>query len=315
MSMKGKLLLLSAIAGSLLYSGDRLYRFSIARDMKKITRKKKSGSNSRRELPDEWRKMREDGKEEMRSLPHEERRILSDDGLRLYGENYRCEHPERVVLCAHGYRGTAEGDFCDKIRFLRDAGCDLLLIHQRACGQSEGNAITFGARESQDILKWLDTIETDLPVYLYGISLGATSVLLCADRTDRIAGIIADCGFASMRDILAYLGKRWMRLPEFPFLNILDEFCRVRAHFAMHEADAGHTLRNTAVPVLFFHGTEDAFVPPENSRRNYENCGSAKKLILTEHAGHNGSHLADPETYEREVLNFFAENDSGGRNV
>ncbi|MBR3357420.1 MAG: alpha/beta hydrolase [Solobacterium sp.] len=313
--MKGKLFLLSAVAGSLLYSGDRLYRFAAARDMKKITRKKKGGQSSRRELPEEWRQMREDGKEVMRSLPHEARCIISDDGLRLYGEYYRCAEPKRVVLCAHGYRGTAEGDFCDKIRFLRDAGCDLLLIHQRACGESEGDAITFGARESQDILKWLDTIETDLPVYLYGISLGATSVLLCADRTERIAGIIADCGFSSMHAILAYLGKRWMRLPAFPFLNILDGFCRVRAHFAMREADTADALRNTRIPVLFFHGTEDAFVPPENSRRSYELCGSAKKLVLTEKAGHNGSHLADPDKYEKEVLDFFAEYDSEGRNV
>ena len=305
--MKGKLLLLSAIAGSLLYSGDRLYRFSVARDMKKITQKKKS--SGRRELPEEWRKMREDGKEEMRSLPHEARTIVSRDGLRLYGEYYRCEHPERVVLCAHGYRGTAEGDFCDKIHFLREACCDLLLIHQRACGNSEGDAITFGARESQDILEWLKTLETDLPVYLYGISLGASSVLLCADRAERIAGIIADCGFSSMHAILAYLGKRWMRLPAFPFLNILDGFCRVRAHFAMREAEVTEALRNTEVPVLFFHGTEDAFVPADNSVRNYEACASAKKLILTEKAGHNGSHLADPETYEREILHFFAEHD------
>ena len=40
---------------------DRLYRFAAARDMKKITRKKKGGQSSRRELPEEWRQMREDG--------------------------------------------------------------------------------------------------------------------------------------------------------------------------------------------------------------------------------------------------------------
>ncbi|MBR4444333.1 MAG: alpha/beta hydrolase [Solobacterium sp.] len=309
--MKDKLLLFGAITGTLLYSGDRLYRFSVARDIKKITRRKKTGTGTHPEIPEEWRRKREEGKEELQSLSHEECMIVSKDGLRLYGAYYRCSDPKRVVLCAHGYRGTAEGDFCDKVHFLREAGCDLLLIQQRACGNSEGDAITFGARESEDILEWLSTVKTDLPVYLYGISLGASSVLLCADRTKQIHGIIADCGFSSMHDILAYLGKRWMHLPSFPFLQILDGFCRVRGHFRMKDADCIPVLKQAKAPVLFFHGEKDAFVTADNALRNYDACASYKKLVLVNGAGHNESHLCEPARYEKEVLEFFAHMEGG----
>jgi fermentation-respiration switch protein FrsA (DUF1100 family) len=58
--------------------------------------------------------------------------------------------------------------------------------------------------------------------------------------------------------------------------------------------------------VIFFHGDNDAFVPCEMSRENFEVCAADKKrLIVTPNAGHGLCYLLDPDGYLKEVREFF----------
>ena len=249
------------------------------------------------------------------SQPKKEVTIVSDDGLKLYGQYFKAEKPDRIVLCVHGYRGSAFHDFASVSRFLHEQNCDLLLIDQRASGKSEGAFITFGAKEKTDIRNWCEYLSANnskgLPIYLYGISMGAASVLCALDQGvgSVINGVIADCGFSSARSILAYRARHTFHTPSFPVLNLMELYCSLRAGFRFAEADAEQTLRSTTVPVLFIHGSEDHFVPIENSIRNYEACASEKELVLINGGIHASSYNTDEALYQSKLLSFFERND------
>lgn len=249
------------------------------------------------------------------SQPKDEVTIVSDDGLKLYGQYYKTEKPERIVLCVHGYRGIGLHDFASVSRFLHAQNCDLLLIDQRASGKSEGTFITFGAREKTDIRNWCSYLSTHnpkgLPIYLYGISMGCTSVLCALDQgVDKIVnGVIADCGFTSARAILAFRARNTFHVPSFPVLNLMELCCILRAGFRFKEADAETALRSTTVPVLFIHGSEDHFVPIENSIRSYEACASEKELVLVNGGIHASSYNTDETLYQSKLRSFFERND------
>ena len=64
-------------------------------------------------------------------------------------------------------------------------------------------------------------------------------------------------------------------------------------------------LKNCRIPVIFFHGEDDDFVPCDMSRRNYEACAAPKRLLTIPGAGHGLGYLVAPDEYIR-VLGEFS---------
>lgn len=242
--------------------------------------------------------------------------IRSRDGLLLHGYYLPAAKAERYVLLSHGYRGSSFGDFAYTARFLHENGCSLLFIDQRCCGLSEGNYITFGAKEQWDVRQWTYYIakrnKKRLPIYLYGESMGAASVLMASGHTlpGEVKGLIADCGFRSMKGQLQDLAAGWFHLNRVELLLFrVDLFCRFLGGFRMKDADTTDALRTNGRPVLFFHGGKDSYVDPKNSRYNYALCRAPKELVIIPEARHLCSPYVNPELYRRKLLEFFAKYD------
>ena len=82
--------------------------------------------------------------------------IFSRDGLSLSGRYYHAKDGAPLDLCFHGYRSHAFTDFSggSELSFLM--GHNLLLVDQRAHGNSEGRTISFGILERLDVLSWAE---------------------------------------------------------------------------------------------------------------------------------------------------------------
>ena len=64
-------------------------------------------------------------------------------------------------------------------------------------------------------------------------------------------------------------------------------------------------MKTCKVPVIFFHGEDDDFVPCSMSRANFEACAARKKLVTIPGAGHGLAFPMEPERYLRELKEFF----------
>jgi fermentation-respiration switch protein FrsA (DUF1100 family) len=69
-------------------------------------------------------------------------------------------------------------------------------------------------------------------------------------------------------------------------------------------------VKNAKVPVIFFHGEADDFVPCEMSKINYEACSSKKMLVTVAGAGHGLSFPVAPEKYLNALRDFFGKEGS-----
>lgn len=255
----------------------------------------------------------EEGKAWCRQQKMQDCQIRSADGLMLHASYLPAAKAERFVLLSHGYKGSGFGDFANIARFLHENNCNLLFIDQRCCGESEGEFITFGAKEQYDVLGWIRYIagkNTDkLPIYLYGESMGAAAVLMASghEMPQEVRGLIADCGFCSMKSQIQDLAANWFHLPRIDLLLFrVDLFCRLIAGFRMSEADTAEAMRTNKKPVLFFHGMKDTYVDPKNSRQNYSLCQAPKELVMIPEARHLCSSYEAPELYREKLLSFFA---------
>lgn len=243
--------------------------------------------------------------------------IKSREGILLHAYYLPARDPKRFLLLSHGYKGTGFGDFAYTAEFLHEHGCNLLFIDQRCCGLSEGEYITFGALEQYDVKLWADYIakrnHKKLPLYLYGESMGAAAVLMSLEQPlpQEVKGVIADCGFTSMKAQLRNLAADWFHLHWIELLLFrVDVFCRIFGRFRMKDADASEALRNNRRPVLFFHGLKDTYVNPKNTEYNYSVCQAPKKLVLIPEARHMCSPYAAKDLYRVNLLEFFAKYDS-----
>lgn len=258
----------------------------------------------------------EEGKAWCREQKMQDCYVKSDDGLLLHGLYLPAENAERFILLCHGYKGSGFGDFANIARFLHENNCNLLFIDERCCGESEGEFITFGAKEQYDIVKWayfIDKRNKDkLPIYLYGESMGAASVLMASGHKlpQEVKGLIADCGFRSMKGQLQDIAANWFHLNHVQLLLFrVDLFCRLLGGFSMKEADTAKAMKKNKRPVLFFHGDMDTYVVLGNSKINYSLCKAPKELVIIPEARHLCSAYEAPELYREKLLRFFEKYD------
>ena len=249
---------------------------------------------------------------EVRAMPCREMEITTFDGLVLKGKFYEYAPDAPIELMFHGYRGTAERDLCGGVQRCFKLGHSALIVNQRASYTSQGNVITFGLREHRDCLCWVDHLQKELDshrkVILCGISMGASTVLMAAGEKlpACVVGVIADCGYSTAKEIICKV-LRQIHLPVWPFYPLVRLGARLYGGFDPNEADATAAMTRCTVPVVFFHGTNDDFVPWQMSQKNYDACSAPKKLVLVEGAGHGLAYLIDPPGYraaigEAEVL-------------
>lgn len=287
------------------------------KDRKRVKRQWFSLSHARINHPRyKFEKEYEEGKAWCKEQPMRDCYIRSRDGLRLHAGYLPAENAERIVLLSHGYKGSGFGDFAYTAQFLHENRCDLLFIDQRCCGESEGKYITFGAKEQQDVQDWTWYLakrnKNRLPVYLYGESMGAASVLMASGSTlpREVKGLIADCGFRSMKGQIQDMAANWFHLKWTGLLLFrLELFCRTFAGFRMKEADTAEAMKKNRHPVLFFHGMKDTYVLPENTVHNYSLCCAPKELVLVPEARHLCSAYEAPELYRKKLLEFFRKYD------
>ncbi len=249
---------------------------------------------------------------ETAQIPHTEFCIKSFDGLNLYGKYYECNPNAPIELMFHGYRGKAERDLAGGVQRCFKLGRNALIVDQRCSGKSEGNVITFGIKEHKDCLAWVDFMiklfGDDVRIILTGISMGATTVLIAGGCSlpKNVIGILADCGFSSAKDIIKRVIKK-MHLPTDLAFFFVKMGAKIYGKFDIEEISAEQALKKCTVPVIFFHGEADDFVPCEMSRKNYDACVSKKQIITVKGAGHGLSFLTEPDKYYDTLNNFFSE--------
>jgi len=249
---------------------------------------------------------------EVRAMPCEELYITSFDGLPLYGRYYEYAPGAPIELMMHGYRGSAERDLSGGVRRAFRLGHSVLLVDQRCSGKSGGSVITFGIREHKDCLSWLDKMQerfgSNAKIILTGISMGAATVLLAAGQKlpDTVIGVLADCSYSSAKDIIQVV-IRDMGLPPklaYPFVKL---GARLYGGFDLEEVSPCQEIKKATVPVIFFHGEDDAFVPCYMSQINYDACPTRKKLVTIPGAGHGLSYPVAKEAYLAAMREFFGE--------
>ncbi len=247
----------------------------------------------------------------IRSMPHEDLEITSFDGLKLRGKYYEYEKGAPIELLFHGYKGYAERDLSGGVERCFRLGRNVVLIDQRASGNSEGHVISFGINERRDCHSWvkfaIEHFGDDVKLIIGGVSMGAATVMMAAGEPlpKNVVGVLADCGYTSAEEIIKKV-VREMKLPPKLFYPFIKLGARIFGRFDLEETSPMEAVKKCSLPIVFVHGDTDAFVPHDMSVRLCDACKSSKKELITiKGAGHGLAFPVDRDGYVESLKKFW----------
>lgn len=242
--------------------------------------------------------------------------IESEDGLRLHCSLINVDKeivPKGVIIIFHGYRSFGARDFCMQLPMLHEAGYNIMLVDQRSHAKSEGKYICYGTKEHKDALLWRkkasEIYGNDIPIALFGLSMGAATVLMASGDIDsedsQVKCVIADCPFYDTYGIIKHVLWKYNKIYPQPIIHFVNFWSRFLADFNMHAPSCVEKAKASRLPFLIFHGKDDKFVPTKCSERIAEELGEQARLVLVENARHAESVYYSPELYKAELLGFL----------
>lgn len=239
-------------------------------------------------------------------MPKNDVYIQSHDGLKLHAYIIKYDGANKTILLFHGYRSSAQRDFSCAMEYYYSLGMNIILVDQRAHGASEGRIIAYGVKERFDAKAWVEYAKAEFPgtkIFLSGISMGSSTIMMASDILDGVSGIVADCGFTSPKEVIELVAKTQYRLPRW-FCAPVGFFARIFGGFD-YSYSSENSLSKTRIPILFIHGSADNFVPCYMTEKNYNICVSKKKKVIVEGAPHGFSFLVDKQTVKTALENFI----------
>ena len=127
---------------------------------------------------------------------------------------------------------------------------------------------------------------------LFGQSMGAATILLYAGmHPEQIAFVIEDCGYSSAKSAI-YFQYKEANVPTFPLYQLVRLYAKLRHHFDLNRISPLNAIKDSKVPTLFIHGTNDHVVSTDEALRLYNTKNdSTDRLYLVEGAEIGRAHV------------------------
>ncbi len=242
-------------------------------------------------------------------LEFEEVRFPSRDGLILGGWWIPAKDSMRTVIFLHGHGGSMDPDV-QYTPAMHAAGFNVLMFDFRAHGRSQGDFVSLGYLERQDVLGALDWLAARglTRVGLLGFSMGGATAMLTAPIAPQVRAIVSDGGIARMTSALVgglveSHAPRWAARPV-AWLAVLFTSWRLGVSLFAYES-IRWVGKVAPRPVFFIHGGRDPYLAPGEFEALVAAAGDPKEVWREENAWHRQVDLTAPDEYRRRLVAYF----------
>ncbi len=243
--------------------------------------------------------------------------ITSADDLELHAVHYTPEDAnDKWVVLVHGYGNKHNAMYIYAGAYLAN-GYNVLMIDQRTAGESEGEWLTMGAAESQDVALWTQEIarrNSNAKITLHGVSMGSATAMLAAARSDskNVTSLVEDCGYTSAMEVFFLLNDAYVKAPV-EVIAAMDPVGKVMTGYYLHDAAPINSISAAKMPTLFITGDADSVVPVSMLSELYDASGAeVKEKFIVEGVPHALAVFNDSIGYNNAVFRFIAEANGEG---
>ena len=212
-----------------------------------------------------------------------------------------------LVLYLHG-NSSSRLEGLNNLQILLNSNINLFVIDFPGCGLSEGEYISLGYHEKDDVKILMDFIEK-LPgvgnIGIWGRSMGAATTLLYAHSDPRVKAICVDSPFERFEKLAEELVKKQINLPSFLIagaLKIIKSTVKSKNGLDISKLNPIEKVEKTFQPAIFVHAINDELINVEHSINLFNNYGGPKSLKCCDTGGHNTKR---PKIVRNEIGEFF----------
>lgn len=236
-----------------------------------------------------------------------EHTVTTFDGQKLW-VGFVPGDPENkhYVVLSHGYTSTRYGMYKYAVLWRR-LGYNCVIYDNRGHGVNESTPITFGIKESRDLMAVIeDTYERygrDICIGLHGESMGSGLQLMALSHKPTVDFIVNDCGYSEILPVLRWKVQDGFRFPGW-LADLASPFCRLFFGYWFQDVRPIDRLKENEIPICFVHGTRDTFTHKWHSEKMYEVNKGYKELHLYEGAEHAECIVKDTDRYLKMLKDF-----------
>lgn len=206
------------------------------------------------------------------------------------------------VVCLHG-NSSCRLEAPQHVRLVLMRGITVFAFDFAGCGQSEGDHITLGYNERddvQEVIKYLRQTEEVSTIALWGRSMGAATALLHGHRDPSIAALILDSPFASLEMVVRELIDRMPIRCKLGFMvntamGMVRRSVQKRTGMDILKLKPIENVHTCFIPSLFIAGVNDELIDPHHTHDIYEAYAGDKNIVMIEgdHNSQRPQYLAD----------------------
>lgn len=215
------------------------------------------------------------------------------------GQRLQCSHwkpvdadddpePRPCVVYLHG-NSSCRLEALGVLRTCLASGLTVVALDCAGCGKSDGEYISLGYYERDDLQSVIDHLRATKRVGaigLWGRSMGAATALLHADRDHSIAGIVVDSAFTNLdqlvQEVVEHGRQEGLSIPKFLvklIMKCIRSSVHKRAHFDLKKLSPIDHAAASFVPALFVAAEDDSFIAPHHSDQLYARYGGDKNIV------------------------------------
>lgn len=218
-----------------------------------------------------------------------------------------------TAVLVHGYTDCAIRMMPLGRMYNRQLNTNILLPDLYNAGRSSGNHFQMGWNDRLDIKQWTKLVVPQLfgdsaRIVVHGVSMGAaTTMMLSGDKdvSPSVMAYIEDCGYTSVAEQFSKELKEQFNLPQWPLIPLASQLCQFAYGWNFYQASSLKQVKLCTRPMLFIHGSADAFVPTSMVYPLYKAKPHPKELWIAPNAPHAKSYLYHPQNYTRKVEIFL----------
>jgi len=134
------------------------------------------------------------------------------------------------------------------------------------CGMSEGEWVSLGYYEKDDLARVVDILRDSGKVStigLWGRSMGAATALLHGDRDPCIAGMVIDSSFSNLKQLAKEMAFNHIKIPKFILstgIAFIRRTIKNKAGFDIEELSPITHADRCFIPALFIAARGDDFI-------------------------------------------------------
>ena len=210
------------------------------------------------------------------------------------------------VIYLHG-NSSSRCEVIPEIKYLLPKNITLFAFDFSGCGRSEGDYISLGWHEQDDVecvVNFLRKSNKVSTIGLWGRSMGAVTALMYGSRDLSIAGLVLDSPFSSLRILIDELARDRVSLPNFivkQAIKWIKEIIKEKADFNLDDIEPKDYATKCYMPAYFCHSKGDTFVNIHHCKDLFSLYKGDKSIVYVK-----GNHNSErPIHFKDSVAVFF----------